>query len=256
LGGGLGVGLVGTLLRGEDGLVGTLLRGEDGRVRKGVWNLQEVRGQVERLAMHVLSAAAFGERRDWEGKEMDVKAKGHGMSFMECMEIMHPNLMGVVLFGGLSLPGMQWWAPKGLVRIKAAVEEFKRYMWEAVKNQQEKGKSEQEKIPNLASLLVRANDIEKDENLASGKMTGHLSDEELYGNMFGFNIAGYETTAMAMGFSLPHLALEPEVQEWARQEVDQVLTSGKGLPYEETFEKLVRVRAVMVSHIPTHICHH
>lgn len=148
--------------------------------------------------------------------------------------------------GWLKMPLPEWLFPKGLRKVKLAVQEYKLYLAEAVQREQKKGMVEQIGVPNLATLMVRVKDIEKDQNRASGTMMGHLSDDELYGNMFAFNTAGFETTAMTLSFCLPHLALYPELQEWTRGEVDAVFGAGGGLSFEGAYEKLPRVRALMV----------
>jgi cytochrome P450 len=213
-----------------------------------------LRRGCEVLAMGVLSKAAFGGsgQEKGDGEELEMVREGHQLSYLECIKIIMPNLMGVILVGGLKVPVPNWLFPSGLRKVKLAVEEYKVYLAELVQREQKKGLTEQGGVPNLATLMVRANDIEKDEILASGAMTGYLSDEELFGNMFAFNMAGYETTAMTLSFCLPHLALYPEVQVWAREEVDTVFGHGKELVYEEAYENLPRVRALMYETLRLH----
>jgi cytochrome P450 len=168
------------------------------------------------------------------------------MSYMECMRTIMPNLIGVVLVGSLEMVIPEWLFPRSLRRVKLAVKEYRLYLANAVRREQKRASTELEKVPSLSTLLVRANDLEKDVNLASGTKTGYLSDEELFGNMFAFNFAGQETTARTVSFCIPYLASYPEVQDWARKEVDEVFRGGKELSYEEVYEKLPRVRALMV----------
>lgn len=226
------------------GMVETLLR------RRRRSTLKDVRQAVELLAMHVLSAAAFGRSYAYGASGLKSVDRGHRLSYMDCMRTMYPNLMGVILFGGLKLPLPDWVMPNGFLRIREAVEEYKLYLLEAVQRQQTKSSSEHDKVANLTTLLVRANDIEKDENLASGNKVGSLSDDELYGNMFAFNAAGYETTAMTLSFLVPYLAIYPQVQDWAREEVDAVFHKDELMSYEEAYEKLPRIRALMVGNLP------
>ena len=50
----------------------------------------------------------------------------------------------------------------------------------------------------------------------------HLSDTELYGNLFLVNMAGFETTATVLTYTLALLAANREIQDWVGEEVDAV----------------------------------
>lgn len=58
------------------------------------------------------------------------------------------------------------------------------------------------------------------------KGDGGLTDEELVGNIFIFALAGHETSAHTLSFALAQLALNPNVQDWVLEEVEQVLPDG------------------------------
>lgn len=78
---------------------------------------------------------------------------------------------------------------------------------------------------------------------------GGLSQEEVYGNIFLFNLAGHETTASTLGYAVYLLAAHPEWQEWLWQEVDRVYpdrNSVAHLGYSNTYPQLKRVYALMV----------
>ncbi|ETN38263.1 uncharacterized protein HMPREF1541_06294 [Cyphellophora europaea CBS 101466] len=217
-------------------------------VRAGRMTLEEVRKESGILAMHVLGKAAFGSAHGHGEEGVASNHTGHRLSYLECLEVMYPNLMGVILFGGLKTSVPDWILPKPLKRVKTAVEEYRLYLLEAVQRQQKKGTQQGGAVADLATLLVRANDAEKEEDPKSG----HLTAAELYGNMFIFNIAGYETTAMSLSFAIPYLAAFPDVQAWARDEVDEVFGKSDTLSYEEAYERLPRVRAVMYETLRLH----
>ena len=77
----------------------------------------------------------------------------------------------------------------------------------------------------------------------------HLTDEEMFGNLYVFNLAGFETTANALTYTMPFLARQPEIQDWVSEEIDVVIKTGAEHEwvYESAFPNLVRCLAVMVS---------
>lgn len=108
--------------------------------------------------------------------------------------------------------------------------------------EKEKG-SKKKKVENLMSALIRGSDQSGDNDASSG-----LSDEEVAGNLFVFNLAGHDTTANALNFAITLLALEPKWQEWLAQEIDSVVQEDQsGLKYAAVFPKLQRCLAIMVS---------
>lgn len=79
---------------------------------------------------------------------------------------------------------------------------------------------------------------------------GGLSDDEIFANMFDYNIAGHETTAHSLNYCFHILSVEPQWQDWIREEVDHVYGTSaldsSTLEYEEYFYRLKRCLALMV----------
>ena len=59
---------------------------------------------------------------------------------------------------------------------------------------------------------------------ADGKETFALSTEEIIGNSFIFLLAGHETTANSIHFSLIYLACNPGVQRAMQSDIDRILS--------------------------------
>ncbi|KAL1852796.1 hypothetical protein Daus18300_012040 [Diaporthe australafricana] len=78
---------------------------------------------------------------------------------------------------------------------------------------------------------------------------GGLSDDEIFANMFDYNIAGHETTAHSLNYCFHILAVEPQWQDWIREEVDHVYGNlaldSSSLDYEQYFYRLKRCLALM-----------
>jgi cytochrome P450 len=211
-------------------------RGSDGG-GNGALTLHGVRNTFNVLAMHVLANVAFGQ-----DMELQSVGQGHRDSLMGCLGTILQNILLTLVFS--SVPGPEWMLPKTLRELKAAVAEFRLYMEEFILRDMQGGKTGSlGKKKSLLSAMVQANEAEKHGMAKSGGRPSFLTDSELYGNLFVFNLAGYETTASTFTFALSYLALHPEVQEWIAEELDAhyEITS----PYQETYPKLVRCLAVM-----------
>lgn len=77
-----------------------------------------------------------------------------------------------------------------------------------------------------------------------------LTDMELFGNMFTYGVAGHETTAHTLNYTMHLLAAYPEWQDWIQVEVDQVYqgipTDTAEISYTEYYPRLKRCIALMV----------
>jgi cytochrome P450 len=98
---------------------------------------------------------------------------------------------------------------------------------------------------SLLEAMVNANEAEKQELQKSTAHPSYLTDSELYGNLFVFNLAGYETTASTMTFAFSFLAANPEIENWIIEEVDAYYTTSNYCDYTTTYPKLVRCLAWM-----------
>lgn len=80
--------------------------------------------------------------------------------------------------------------------------------------------------------------------------SGGLSDDEIFANMFDYNIAGHETTAHTLNYCFHILSVEPQWQQWLQEEVDHVYgmlpLDTSSLEYEQYFYRLKRCLAFMV----------
>ena len=75
-----------------------------------------------------------------------------------------------------------------------------------------------------------------------------LSQSEVFGNTFFYNLAGHDTTAITLGWTIYLLAAHPKVQEWMAEEIEVHLGTRKTseIPYIEGFRKLKRCQAILV----------
>jgi len=157
------------------------------------------------------------------------------------MSFVLQNMIRVIILMEFKIP--LWLLPTNFQDVDAATKELQQYLIESVRD--EKSISSQTKSigAHLLSALIHANEAAKSEE------TVHLSDTELYGNLFLVNMAGFETTATVLTYTLSLLAANREIQGWVGEEVDAVWGRDeiKVPKYEDTFPRLVRCLALMAS---------
>jgi cytochrome P450 len=197
--------------------------------------LADMRSDVNILAMNVLVAVGFGQ-----DTELSIIPPGHRESLMDSLGFIVKNVFVAVLFASLKAPDLI--LPRMLRQLKLSVSEFRLYMEEAVLRQLQTKKSSK---PSLLQAMVDANEAEKTQLQKASERPSYLTNTELYGNLFVFNLAGYETTAGTMTFALPYLALHPAAQEWVIEEVDKHFKNSANPAYSTTYPKLVRCMAFM-----------
>lgn len=115
-----------------------------------------------------------------------------------------------------------------------AVDEFKRYMAQMLAEERANPTGKD----NLMSVLITAS------GEAKGRNT--LSNEEIFGNLFIYALAGHETTANSLAYAIMLLAADEEVQSWVREEIREVVPDLDNIDYESVFPRLRRVRTIMV----------
>jgi cytochrome P450 len=200
--------------------------------------LGHVRSTFEALAIHVLALSAFGQ-----DVALTSIPPGHRESLMQCLGFILKNLILTLLFGSLKAP--DFLLPRVLRSLKTSVAECKLYMEELVLRhmQLSSPKRSQSQATCLLEAMVRANEAEKLQlQNPCGRHT-YLTESELYGNLFVFNVAGYETTASTMTFAFCFLATNSDIQDWVIEEVDAYYTNTSPRDYTTTFPKLVRCQA-------------
>ena len=199
------------------------------------------------LALHVLTAAGFGRSFTF-GKGLETPSDGHTLTYRDALSLILGNLFTAVFTATVNLPS--WLLPAKFRRVQDAVLNFRQYMVEMVNEERAAMDAGAPEANNLMSVLVRASEASKVE----GKGTRHLTDPEIYGNLFSYNLAGHETTSNTLAYATILLAANPQWQEWVAEEVEAV-TAGisiDDLQYETAYPQLKRCLAVMVRLLSKH----
>ncbi|KAF2687799.1 cytochrome P450 [Lentithecium fluviatile CBS 122367] len=221
-----------------------LWNGPDGLQSK---TLQDAATDTMRWALYIISRAGFNVRVNWahEEEEEDLGESansdaihmgshvppGHEMSYREALSELLHNIM----WTQIGPPEYLRKSPFKIHRtVGTAVVEWGKYMdtiYETKKNQVASGHGMAGM--DLFQALIRGSGI-LDEKQTS------IKKSDLLGNAFVLMLAGHETTANALHFSLIFLAMNWQSQKRLQDGVDKVI---QGRPieewkYEEDFPKL------------------
>ena len=208
---------------------------------------------VRSIAINVLAFAGYGVTQPWKDEEIQPSKNVNDVDFMEAITSVVNNLIVAVFISTklLFLPFL----PMSIRRVAAAKRLFPAHakdMFEAERNRQAHGGTARH---NFLSVLAKlSEDQEEEDNNArkSGQAISstNLSEEELSGNLFQFTLAGFDTTANTMAYTIVLLAVHPEWQEWIFEEIESVSSTKadmtQSMDYEAYFPSLKRCLALMV----------
>ena len=191
---------------------------------QGAQGTRETVADTATLALHVLTSVGFGLSYPFHHGLRDLP-DGHSMTYRDALSLCLRNI------------------------ITFATQEFQKYMEEMLTHERNMAAKREQGTGNLMGSLVRASEqAQKSSDVNDSTHLG-LTDEEIFGNIFAFNLAGHETTANTLAASLVLLAANSECQDWLIQEVHHVLGNSSSLgdwKYDESFPRLQRCLAVMV----------
>ncbi|KAG8751176.1 hypothetical protein FRC12_012554 [Ceratobasidium sp. 428] len=194
---------------------------------------------TETLALMVISSAALGQRMSWDEDPNKTLPPGYTVSFQQAT-----NTVARKMLTRATTPSWAEGWSESTRTMATGYREFGKYLKDIAASYRREGKLDQKltgtkalgstPTDNLFKIIMAANEGEATEENKS------FSDEEVTGNAFLFLIAGHETTAHGLAFSLGFLAAYPEVQKEVYSQVKSVLGSRKHLEYADMNElKLV-----------------
>ncbi|KAI9812569.1 MAG: hypothetical protein M1827_004558 [Pycnora praestabilis] len=191
-----------------------------------------------RLSLHVISRAGFGVRLLWPGVETpgedkaeeSVGDKGHKMTYTEALGTFLHKLLWVMLMPRWLLKNSPFKTHK--IAYQSYIE-WGQYMNELyVAKKAEILRGEEKEGMDILGALVNGAGItsdSKDANSSAGSPATTkkqlLSDEEILGNAFVFILAGHETTANSIHFSMLFLALHRHSQVRLQEDLDSIFDS-------------------------------
>ena len=196
--------------------------------------VDRVMDDTMRLSLHVISRAGFGRRLEWpqEGgaenvdqtyddpskirNEQQEAEEGHTMSYTYAIHCLLDNILFQFLLPRWMLEVLP------IKRVKKANEaylEWGNYMKEAVERKKKElaeGEDEGGSM-DLLGQMVKGQLVGK-----GARGTEPLTDSEVLGNMFVFILAGHETAANSIHFSMLYLAMDPKSQREMQRDIDNI----------------------------------
>lgn len=223
--------------------------------------VESTQDDTTRVAFNVLSTAGFGLTFDFDDvqgqsgiAESDRRA-GHRMSYRDALFLLLNNFVALITYSIGRQIGWPVGAMWGRVRdIAIAKEEYAWYMRDMLRDERAKVRAggeaadkENERRENLMGVLIRSEQGSTEDISGSGKTAAVLSDDEIFGTLFVYNLAGHDTTAGALHYAMALLASQPQWQEWLAEEIDAVAREHQSsLKYATVFPLLKRCLALMV----------
>ncbi|WCJ42774.1 Cytochrome P450 72A225 [Euphorbia peplus] len=184
--------------------------------------------ELQKVTKDVISRAAFGSSYE-EGKKI----------FQLQQELV---ILTVEAMRSLYIPGFRFFPTKKNLRRKNLNTEITSMLRDLVKKKQNAIRTGQSKVDDLLSLLLQSSKQENSAN-SNDKKIDSMTIEEVIEECKVFYIAGQETTASLLTWTMIVLAMHPEWQENARQEVLQVC--GKKEPDSEALTHLRIVTMIL-----------
>lgn len=205
--------------------------------------IQDPAADTMRFALYVISRAGFGVRVLWPHEENEKQTggpyetfvgskppPGHKLSYKDAISSLLENIMWTQVFPKWFLANSPFKFHK---TIYTAMLEWGKYMEELYEAKKlEINSGQKTEGLDLFGALING----------SGTMAGQkqaLSDSDILGNAFVFMLAGHETTANVLHFSMVYLALNCSSQKHLQEDTDRIL-NGKPVnewAYEEEFPK-------------------
>ena len=198
------------------------------------------------VALHVLTNAGLGIQYAFNDAGTKIVSP-HQLTYRDALIMILRNFTFLTVLP-MNLMSF-WFMPAKMQRIGQACREFKLYMSEMVSQERQALIEHREEKANLLSAMVRASERDAGKD-AESKSNYGLTDDEIFGNLFIYNMAGHETTANTVATAIAYLAANPDRQEWLSQQIVQILgerSEPADWAYEASFSKLARCMAVMVS---------
>ncbi|KAH8252934.1 hypothetical protein KR032_002755, partial [Drosophila birchii] len=171
----------------------------------------DIRDLVARFTVDVIGTCAFGINCN---SLRDEKAEFLNIGKRALVEKRHgPLLLGFMR----SYPNLS--KRLGLVRTAAPIQEFyKRIVYDTVAVREK----ENIKRNDFMDMLIEMKN-QKQMTLENGEVVKGLTIDEVLAQAFVFFIAGFETSSSTMGYALYELAKNPDIQDKARAEIEEIL---------------------------------
>ena len=205
------------------------------------------------LALHVLAYAAFQKSYPFESAVREHPVD-QPLTYRDSLSIILKNALVIMVMPAkaFDIPFL----PAKWTQIGKAVASFRGYMLSQLADEKKLIAEGKPGSGTLMSNLVSASNEVSQVKKPTEKFGAPeevfdlkpLTTEEILGNIFVYNFAGHDTTAVSLAYSMLLLVAHPEVQDWIAEELDFFLDTEnrESWTYEEKFPRLQRCLAVLV----------
>ncbi|GAW22658.1 hypothetical protein ANO14919_122000 [Xylariales sp. No.14919] len=199
---------------------------------QGDGSFKTVEHDTMSLALNIISYAGFGLRLVWPGQPLPAGSdsskiaryasfdppEGHTLTFSESIGGILHHLLPLLLTPKFVLDNLPYQVFK---EAKEARENYNLYMQEFLQQKiQDVRRGDRDIGMDLMGSLVATSYQDKE---AGSKAGIQLDDSEIIGNAFIMFLAGHETTANVMHFTMLELANNPAAQRHLQQDIDTIL---------------------------------
>ncbi|KAF5726093.1 cytochrome P450 72A15-like [Tripterygium wilfordii] len=185
--------------------------------------------ELQKLTADVILRAAFGSSYE-EGKKMYGLQKKLITLVLESMQSIH-------------IPGFRFLPTKKNRKRKKLVKEITSIMKDLIQKKQNAIRSRQSKVDDILSLLLQCTEENSMTQNTNGTKSAEITIEEVIEECKQFYLAGQETTASLIAWTMIVLCMHPDWQQRAREEVLQVC--GKKDPDFEAISHLKTVTMIL-----------
>ncbi|KAI9172384.1 Phomenoic acid biosynthesis cluster cytochrome P450 monooxygenase [Paramyrothecium foliicola] len=211
--------------------------------------LRTLEQDTMRLALNVISYVGFGLSLLWPGQswsketasklfryESPEAPQGHGLSFADTMKYVLEHFFFLVI---LPVSVLKRLPMKGAKLAAQAHQDFALYMSELMNEKRDEARSSNRpKVGmDLMGQLVRSRNDGRGQVAAQAGQDRPLSRDEIVGTAFLILLAGHETSANVLHFSIVELAANPASQRRLQEDIDNLV--GDTLPETWSYESLV-----------------
>lgn len=183
----------------------------------------EVKDLLARFTTDIIGTCAFGINCN---SLDDPKAEFRTMGKKVFETSRHPRVVHILMASFRSTA--RW------LGMKSVQEDVSKFFMKVVRETVEYRETNNIKRNDFMDLLIQLKkNGQLDDNTDDKHNVGAISIEEIAAQSFVFFLAGFETSSTALSFTLYELAINPNIQQKARDEIVQVLKNYNGeLTYE------------------------
>lgn len=206
---------------------------------------------LRNLTLNVLAAAAYGKQSEFT--RFDNTEHRDTAEFRGALSVVQRNAIAAMVAPKWLLYGSL--APRSLAKVGRAANRLREHMTKTIREEEERHLIGRPASTGLISNLVRASSHllaeetrdHKTEDPNGTENIHGLSTDEILGNAFVIDFAGYDTTASTLSFTLMLLAANPHVQDWAAEEVGAVCQGKDSEDWgDDVFNNLKRCQALFL----------